>query len=239
MLKTKVASFFTLADVYSVLCGDPYCTQCGDFGPLLWLPECTRCCTTCLRQAPDLLPITQHAATKALGVPKSALTHLPTVCTVPGDYGTPNKIHTARRQYLSFQYARAVAVERAGGEAQCMARISASTQRQAAYDAFMCADTNLRGHIGRYMVTAPLPYFDKHSGKADRGIYCAGCRNVVRRFNGTNTSWEQHHEDIRRQDTVYLTSDFIQHIQRDCPDGQLIWECHSKLSKRKTKSRRR
>ncbi|KAK0236932.1 hypothetical protein EDD85DRAFT_592498 [Armillaria nabsnona] len=166
MLRTKVASFYTLADVYCALRGDPYCTACGDFGPLLWLPECRRCCMSCLRTAPDFLPITRHAATKALGIPKSALARLPTVCTVPGDYGSAKKKYTVRRQYLSFRYAHAAAVG--------FADISALPQRQAAF-----VQTQRRENIARYMVATPLPYFDERSGKADRGIHCEGCREVV------------------------------------------------------------
>ncbi|KAK0433652.1 hypothetical protein EV421DRAFT_2088561 [Armillaria borealis] len=230
MLRTKVAPFYTLADVYNVLCGDPYCTRCGDFGPLLWLPECRRCCMSCLRKAPDLMPISRHAATKALGIPKSVLARLPTVFTVPGGYGMGEKTFKVRRQYLSFRHA----VEIAGGEAQCMACVSASPQRQAAYDAFMRAQTKLEENA-RYMVATPLPYFDKRSGKADRGIRCRGCRKVLLEKLKAVTSCEKQ-RNIRRHSTVYVASDFIHHIQRDCPEGKRIWERHLKLSRRSTES---
>ncbi|PBK92739.1 hypothetical protein ARMGADRAFT_1165779 [Armillaria gallica] len=230
MLRTKAASFYTLADVYGVLCGDPYCTKCGDFGPLLWLPECRRCCMSCLREAPDLMPISRHAATKALGIPKSTLARLPTVCTVPGGYGWGQKTFKVRRQYLSFRHA----VEIAGGEAQCMARVSASPQRQAAYDAFKCAQTKLEENA-RYMVATPLPYFDKRSGKADRGIRCRGCQRVLLEELEPVSSCEQQLR-IRRHSTVYVAGDFIRHIQRDCPEGKQIWERHLRLSKGSTES---
>ncbi|PBK92737.1 hypothetical protein ARMGADRAFT_1104339 [Armillaria gallica] len=227
MLRTKVASFYTLADVYRALCGDPYCTSCGDFGPLLWLPECSRCCMSCLRTAPDFLPISRHAATKAFGIPKSALARLPTVCTVPGDYGSAKKDYTVRRQYLSFRYARAAAVEFAG-------RVSASPQRLAAF-----IQMQRRENIARYMVATPLPYFDKRSGKADRGIHCEGCREVVMECKGEVVSHEQLNKEIHRQNMVYVSSDFVHHIQSDCPEGKRIWESHLKASKRSTKLRRR
>ncbi|KAG7447352.1 uncharacterized protein BT62DRAFT_1004954 [Guyanagaster necrorhizus] len=197
MLRTKVASYFTLADVDSILCGDPYCTRSGDFGPPLWLPECCRCCMSCLRGAPDLsgLPISRHAATKALGISKSALARLPT-------YESPYPC-------LSFRHARAAAVKIAGGEAQFMARISVSPWRQAAYDAFI-AQTRPWDNVARYMVAAPLPYFDKRFGKVDRGIHCLGCQRVVVAASMVNCVY--HREDIRRRDTVYVARDFIHHI---------------------------
>ncbi|KAK0433654.1 hypothetical protein EV421DRAFT_1718425, partial [Armillaria borealis] len=226
MLRTKVASFYTLADVYNVLCGDPYCTRCGDFGPLLWLPECSRCCMSCLRKAPDLMPISRHAATKVFGIPKSALARLPTVCTVPGDYGFAKKDYTVRRQYLSFRHA----VEIAGGEAH----VSASPRRQAAF-----IQMQRRENIARYMVATPLPYFDKRSGKTDRGIHCEGCREVVMEYKGETVNDEQLDKEIHRQNMVYVSSDFVHHIQSDCPEGKRIWESHLKASKRSTKLRRR
>ncbi len=70
----------------------------------------------CLYTAPHLLPISQSAASKAFGVSKAVLASVPTVCTVPGQYGWLHEHHQDVRYLLSFTHARAVAVEDAGGE---------------------------------------------------------------------------------------------------------------------------
>ncbi len=40
MLRTNAASFFTLEDLCDTLCSNSSCGLYGNFGPLLWLPEC-------------------------------------------------------------------------------------------------------------------------------------------------------------------------------------------------------
>ncbi|PBK80596.1 hypothetical protein ARMGADRAFT_826076 [Armillaria gallica] len=124
MLRTQAASFFTLEDLYDALCSNSSCRRCGSFGPLLWLPECQRCCMPCLRRAPEYCPISKYAATKLFGVSEGVLASVPSVCSERGwdDYQD-------FRHLLSFTQARAAAVKDAGGEAQFMARINSVSGR--------------------------------------------------------------------------------------------------------------
>ncbi|PBK71958.1 hypothetical protein ARMSODRAFT_973499 [Armillaria solidipes] len=225
MLRTQAASFFTLEDLYDALCSNSSCRVCGSFGPLLWLPECQRCCMPCLRRAPEYCPINKYAATKLFGVSEGVLASVPAVFSERGwdDYQD-------FRHLLSFAQARAAAVEDAGGEAQFMARINSVPRRREAYDSYISRTCiSERGNTARFIVAAPLPYFDGHSGKIVEGYFCAGCRCL---FNSDRTLHRDTiYDEARRYNTVYTISDLVHHVQTDCPDGQRIWKKHLKESK--------
>ncbi len=221
MLRTQVASFFTLEDLHNTLCNNS-CSLCGSFGSLLWLPGCQRCCMPCLR-SPELCPINEYAATKLFGLSTAALAHLPTVCSDSGwddfkDF----------RHLLSFAHVRAVAVEDAGGEAQLTARIDSTPQRREVYDSFISQLNSESKHKAREMVAAPLPYFNRRSGKIVSGRSCEGCRWSMEEgdLNADNVR-----EMSRRYDTVHTISGLFHHVQTDCPPGQRIWKRHLERSK--------
>ncbi|KAK0236933.1 hypothetical protein EDD85DRAFT_835488 [Armillaria nabsnona] len=230
-LRTQVASFFTLADLYDALCSDS-CSLCGSFGQLLWLLGCRRCCMPCLR-SPELCPINEYAATKLFGLSTAALVNLPSVCSDSGwddfkDF----------RCLLSFAHVRAVAVEDAGGEAQLMARIDSTPQRRAVYDSFISQSNSVHDfvisqsnsgsrHKAQEKVAAPLPYFNRRSGKIVSGRSCEGCRRTMEGEINSN----EIREIYRRYDMVYTISGLFHHVQTDCPPGQRIWKRHLERSK--------
>ncbi|KAK0237004.1 hypothetical protein EDD85DRAFT_907833 [Armillaria nabsnona] len=225
MLRTQAASFFTLEDLYDALCSNSYCGLCGSFGPLLWLPECQRCCMPCLRRAPEYGPINKYAATELFGVSEGVLASVPAVCSKRGwDY------YRDFRHLLSFAKARAAAVKDAGGEAQFMARINSVPGRREVYDSYISqTPISERGNTARCIVAAPLPYFDGHSGNIVEDYFCAGCRCL---FNSDRALHRDTiYEEARRYNTVYTISDLVHHVQTDCPDGQRIWKKHLKESK--------
>ncbi|KAK0463263.1 uncharacterized protein EV420DRAFT_1523565, partial [Desarmillaria tabescens] len=234
MLKTRTGSFFTLEDLDDVLCRDISCGLCGNFGPLLWLPECRRCCMPCLYTAPGLLPISLSMATTAFGVSEAVLARVPAVCTVPGQYGWLRRYYQDSQCLLSFSHARAVAVEDAGGEAQFMARINSVPPRKEAYESFIAQNAVMRWpeNVARYMVAASLPFFNRRSGKIVKVFSCKGCMNLVSGGRWDSDSDEAGDDDnFRRYDTVYTHKGLIEHVQTDCPDGKRIWKRHLKKSK--------
>ncbi|KAK0463270.1 uncharacterized protein EV420DRAFT_1523612 [Desarmillaria tabescens] len=234
MLRTRAGSFFTLEDLCDVLCRDSSCSLCGNFGPLLWLPECRRCCMPCLYTAPELLPISLSMATTAFGVSEAVLASVPAVCTVPGQYGWLHRYYQDSQCLLSFSHARAVAVEDAGGEAQFMARINSVPLRKEAYKSFIAENTMIPWpeNVSRYMVAASLPYFNRRSGKIVKGFSCKGCINLVSGDRWDSDSDEVDDDDnFRRYDTVYTRKGLIEHVQTDCPEGKRIWKRHLKKSK--------
>ncbi|SJK99056.1 uncharacterized protein ARMOST_02341 [Armillaria ostoyae] len=224
MLRTQVASFFTLEDLYDALCSNPSCGLCGSLGTLIWLPGCQRCCMPCLR-TPELRSINKYAATKLFGVSEAALVNAPAVCSERGwddfrDF----------RRLLSLAQVRAIAVEDAGGEAQLMTRINSVPERKEAYENFISRTGNSEvGQKAQCLVAAPLPYFNRRSGKIVRGLSCAGCLQFMESDGDLNGDTID--EECRRYDTVYTISGLISHVQTDCLHGQRIWKKHLKRSK--------
>ncbi|KAK0463247.1 uncharacterized protein EV420DRAFT_1163412 [Desarmillaria tabescens] len=225
MLRTHAGSFFTLEDLYNALCSSPSCGSCGNSGSLIWLLECRRCCMPCLR-SPELLPINEYAATKLFGISAATLAGLPAVCSENSwnDY-------LDFRRLLSFTKVRGVVVEEAGGEAQLMARINSTPQRKAVYESCISRWTNSERKLrARWVAAAPLPYFNRCSGKIDNDLFCAGCRWVIQSSEGVYGD-ETYAKAYRRYNTVYTTSDLIEHVRTDCPEGQRIWKRYLKESK--------
>ncbi|KAF4949233.1 hypothetical protein FSARC_13539 [Fusarium sarcochroum] len=52
LLRTGLGSEFSVKDLHAALIR-PDCELCGEFGGLLFLPCCTRCCYNCLKNAPE------------------------------------------------------------------------------------------------------------------------------------------------------------------------------------------
>lgn len=67
-----LTAYFTVGKLYDVLCSST-CSVCDQFGGFIWLPACKRCCVPCLRESPQLRPITQHDSMAALGLRRRAL----------------------------------------------------------------------------------------------------------------------------------------------------------------------
>ncbi|KAL6917408.1 hypothetical protein FSST1_008903 [Fusarium sambucinum] len=53
LARTGMSRHVTYQDLYHALINGE-CTLCGEFGGLLFLPTCTRCCYNCLREEPEL-----------------------------------------------------------------------------------------------------------------------------------------------------------------------------------------
>ncbi|KAK0240692.1 hypothetical protein EDD85DRAFT_375834 [Armillaria nabsnona] len=225
MLRTEVASFFTLEDLYDALCSNPSCGLCGSLGTLIWLPGCQRCCMPCLLRTPDLRSINKYAAIKLFGVSEAALVNAPAVCSENGwdhfrDF----------RRLLSLAQVRAIAVEDAGGEAQLMTRINSVPGRKEAYENFISRTRSSEvGQKAQCLVAAPLPYFNRRSGKIVKGLSCAGCLQLMESDGDLDVDTLD--EECRLYDTVYTISGLISHVQTDCPHGQRIWKKHLKRSK--------
>lgn len=92
MLSTKLARHFKLIHLYSELCS-PDCFLCGSFGAFLFLPDCYRCCWTCLCEADSTLPISYTQAKESFELTHNALLQRPAMLTLPGSYGVGSKTH--------------------------------------------------------------------------------------------------------------------------------------------------
>ena len=86
--KTEVASHFTAVQVVDALCSNS-CAICGRFGTYLWVPDCIRCCISCLRFSPELMAMTKQDAKAAFGLSEESLSKVPIVHSLPGKYDSP------------------------------------------------------------------------------------------------------------------------------------------------------
>lgn len=85
MLGTGLASDFEIDDLHRALRSEE-CFQCGSFGSFLYLLSCRRCCYVCLAKASDILPISREYARNRYGLPRSILSRLPCMRSLPGRY---------------------------------------------------------------------------------------------------------------------------------------------------------
>ncbi|KAL4941714.1 hypothetical protein BDV06DRAFT_212422 [Aspergillus oleicola] len=86
ILKTNIASWFTLSDLFEVLCTRD-CHFCGSFGGFIFLPLFMRCCFSCIRE--DSLPSILPLSVKKKGVkssPGCLYSLVPTIRSLPGTY---------------------------------------------------------------------------------------------------------------------------------------------------------
>ncbi|KAK6710971.1 hypothetical protein SNK05_005404 [Fusarium graminearum] len=59
LARTGLSPHVTYDNLYRVL-NTEKCTMCGEFGSLLFLPTCTRCCYNCLREESELAVVENH-----------------------------------------------------------------------------------------------------------------------------------------------------------------------------------
>jgi hypothetical protein len=128
--RTGVASHFSVSEVFYAL-STPTCQ--------VWhIPECIPCCFSCLREAPELMPMGEGDARAAFGLTKRGLAKVPIMVTLPGTY-TPSKIpYRKRRHLLSREKARQAAIVAHGGEEGLTRYINSGlSQAKIKYDRYM------------------------------------------------------------------------------------------------------
>ncbi|PYI35199.1 hypothetical protein BP00DRAFT_388968 [Aspergillus indologenus CBS 114.80] len=200
ILRTNTASWFTLSDLFEVLCTKE-CQFCGAFGGFLFLPSFARCCFTCIREdnLPGVLPLSilKHRIKPRSGRRPGSI---PTVRTLPGIYAMDE---TPRKRRIAVVLRDAV--NPLGLSDHCdNPRVQRSTSTT----------------LLPYMVTTALPYFDRGSGAVQRGVSCSGCQIALEkaldasRVGSAACAW---------RDKVYSHDGFRDHF-RDCQEARRLWE---------------
>ncbi|PLB50320.1 hypothetical protein P170DRAFT_405284 [Aspergillus steynii IBT 23096] len=146
ILRTGAASYFTLPDLFDVLCTRD-CYFCGAFSGFLFLPSFKTCCFTCIRE--DALPcaISFPAYMRRPGVPSD---FVPTMRALPGVYSLkeiPWKASEARVRLRTSDYVWPGKITR-----------------------------KRRSPTLSYVSSTVLPYFDPGSGAVQGGVSCSGCQ---------------------------------------------------------------
>jgi hypothetical protein len=231
--KTGTASHFSVDDVLHAL-STPSCHVCGKFGAYLWIPECIRCCFPCMQEAPELMPMSERAASAAFGLTKNELSRVPIMTTLPGVYTRRQRTYRRQRQLLSRERARQAAIDIHGGEEELARYINHGTskakiaydQRVAALDAAAAvqnAHNRTKNDPTRFMAVVPLPYLDLSSDITHIGLACQGCEFVL------DDEVSQHLPiSSYRGDETYTTEGILEHF-KSCWGARELWKAHRKM----------
>lgn len=197
ILKTTIASWFTLPDLFKTFCTRD-CYLCSSFGGFIFLPSFTRCCFRCIREnrLPSTLSIS--AIKKRFKLNTGHIDSLvPIVRSLPGIYSMDEVARKNRIQLIPTDLIRKFVV---------------SEKEPAA--------TPLKGTApSRYMVTTSLPYLDPASGAIEGGICCAGCQIALEKYLASSRI-PDNACDLR--DKVYSHDGFISHFW-ECYEAQAMW----------------
>ena len=210
LLRTEIASHFTLGNLFDVLCTQD-CRSCGDFGGFVFLPSLTRICFPCLYMSDfrsnlmsDFNCDMMHLATasRLYGLPSALLrTSVPVLRTIPGRYSKKETLCRRRSRILT---------------------------KEAAVEAFRCVNAPgrkesdpLRGikFTLCYMASTTLPHYDRSNGSIHHGIYCFGCHITFAKKRGIGLN---SFEVIEERDRAYSDATFIEHFN-SCVQSQELW----------------
>lgn len=200
LLRTRLAIDIFLLDFYDALCIKT-CTLCGEFGGLIFLLTWKRCCFKCLQGSPETQVRTLASVRKQLRMTKVELDQLRSFKSLPGIYSMNESVQKSRITIVSLHQATLA----------CRRQPHALAQAQpASFD---------RNQKLNFMGSCALPYYDKQTGRVERGISCAGCQLAIEKdIIGTRgTKW-----GYEARDKVYAQDGFLDHF-RWCEQAQLLW----------------
>ncbi|KAG5640339.1 hypothetical protein DXG03_009175 [Asterophora parasitica] len=238
LLRVGIASHFTVSYIAELLHSDSRCSRCGRFGSFLYIPECVRCCYSCMRFHRSTVPMTKADSMAAFGLTARTIATLPVMTTVPGTYGGGLRAERSRPiQLLSPALARAAAELQHGGKEYLVAYIEGKgTQAKRKYDKRVTSrlallalnppeydqDGNLAGpdwdDVKRYMAAMPFPYLDPSLGDIHDGMSCKGCRHAL-----DNCSSSSRAEIYHRVYRAYTVDGFFEHYVV-CKEAQHLWK---------------
>ena len=132
--RTGVAPHFTVEEVFWILTHGA-CRVCGELGLYLWIPDLERCCYNCLREEPDLMPMSERDARAAYGLTARQMGQLPVMVSLPGNYKVSTTSRRKTSKFVSETRARQLGCAVHGGDDGLLKYIASSnTKAKAAYD---------------------------------------------------------------------------------------------------------
>lgn len=200
LAQTKLISLHSANTLHATLTSSE-CTSCKGYGAFLFLPTCQRCCYNCLRHNQSLWVIPKYVARRCFDLSIRQARALPTMQSIPGEYGLGIGSQHVESKQLSLTTVRS-AKEAALSIYGTMDAISKALEAKRS----KLTDKNFR--IWRYLQEAPLPPLlqepftilaerravnDDYSGMAsvpfpflpsknalDHGLWCLGCEKIWR-----------------------------------------------------------
>ncbi|KAK0203473.1 hypothetical protein DFS33DRAFT_805158 [Desarmillaria ectypa] len=192
---TLSTAYFTVGQLYDILCSST-CSVCDQFGAFIWLPACKRCCVPCLRESPQLRPITQRESMAALGLRRR---------TLPDD---PGISHIG----LGEKPLRKALLHQKSG------------YRTVGTSATHHSTVNFTGGSGVQFSSATfLPYLDRSTGTLHYGVSCRGCDSAYQSaMNDPEVSYVERMALFRRRELTYSLDGFLLHLET-CSEGKTLW----------------
>lgn len=96
LLRTNLASWFTLRDLLDMLCAQN-CSVCGYFGGLLFLPFLARACSKCIMEHSPFNMLSATDVTEKSGLSLEFLHQsVPVLNIIPGKYSEYSSLHTRK-----------------------------------------------------------------------------------------------------------------------------------------------
>ncbi|KAL3474535.1 hypothetical protein BJX99DRAFT_231499 [Aspergillus californicus] len=145
ILKTNIASWLTLSDLFKMLCTRD-CYLCGSFVGFIFLPTFMRCCVSCIQESslPSVLPLS--IVNNPPGKPNLGWLYLlvPSVKSLPGIYSMDKIVRKRRTQMMSTEFVRNLFLR----DGDWRTRVTQTNETA----------------LLHYMVTTSLPYLDIESG---------------------------------------------------------------------------
>ena len=207
LLRSNLASWFTLRDLFDVLCTQE-CSVCGYFGGLLFLPSLTRTCSGCIMQhLPfDMLPATDVAEKFELSL-EFLHQSVPVLSTIPGEYHKRLPPHIGKTLIVAREQ---------------VLKAAAASGHQIGNKPVELPDC-WESMILRRMATISLPCL-RRAG-SNRGalctLQCRGCLFAFDKAGGHDSSEYFMSQTIGLtaflpRDRLYSHSDFLEHLKQ-CP----------------------
>lgn len=157
LLRTRLAVHISLLDFYNALCTKA-CGFCGEFGGFISLLIWKRCCFNCLQWSSETQVRTLASVRKQFHMTKAELDQLGSFKALPGIYSMNESVQNSRITVVSLHQATLA----------CRRQPPRLPQAQP-------AGLNRNQKIN-FMGSCALPYYDKQTGRVERGISCAGCQ---------------------------------------------------------------
>ncbi|POR37230.1 Uncharacterized protein TPAR_02565 [Tolypocladium paradoxum] len=204
VLRTRIASWFTISDLYRPL-RQQECALCGLFSGFLFIPTMSRCCSKCVESPRAFGVVALSCLSKATKMSTHRLRLLlPVFRTVPGTYGTVPRTWTRPRYGVSEEQA-----------ARLLTTLDITyASRVLHYGApFSCA---------RYMVCTALPHLYRETNEVDNGYQCKGCAAHCR--TTTNLTFDH----VERAMMAYSRQGFLSHFQV-CEPAKELWRASQRL----------
>lgn len=202
-LRTGIAGWLLVSDLYRVLC-TAECSQCGFFGPLLFLPTVERCCYRCLESSPNYRIISLSALSKVSGVSQSRLRQLvPVLRTIPGKYDIFRNYYKKR---LNLVAERAVLQRLTSLGIQHLS--TTISELRGGSTAFRC------------MMATAFPSLDRMSSNVQDGVSCKGCQAALETKSRENSNTMVPYE---LRDRSYSREKFLIHFE-SCEEAQKLWQ---------------